>query len=339
MLQFLPTSILKNKHLQTVYATFFRKPLTLATTNEMFELEDGDFVDCCWLDKPEESSTKPIVILFHGLEGSSQSPYIQGAMQALQTAGYASVLMHFRGCSGRDNRLPKTYHSGATSDAKAWIEHVSQCFPNAPLFAIGYSLGGNMLLKLLGEYGRLEQLDASFSSPLKAAIAVSAPMQLDDSADAIHKGSSRSYEAHLLRSLKSTLLRKYHQHDMEMLIGKTINQVKKIRTIREFDDVYTAKINGFEGAQDYYTKSSAKQFLPDIKTNTLIIHALDDPFMTPSVLPDHASKDFASNINMEIHQNGGHVGFVAGSVFKPVYYLEQRMLSYFDEQHSIASKT
>lgn len=327
MVQFNPPFLLKNKHLQTVYATFFRKPLELATTCEVFELDDGDFVDCYWLNKPDEGSSTPIAVLFHGLEGSHQSPYIQGAMQTLTQGGYACVLMHFRGCSGRDNRSPQTYHSGETGDAKAWIEQVKQAFPNAPLFAVGYSLGANMLLKLLGEYGH--------QSPLNAAVAISAPMQLDISADAISHGSSRPYESHLLRSLKATLLRKYQQHDMEALLGKTSEQIENIRTIREFDDIYTSKINGFDGAQDYYTKNSARQYLPRIKTNTLVIHALDDPFMTPLVLPKQSHgkyNDISSNIEMEIHQNGGHVGFVMGGLFKPIYYLEHRMLAYFNEQ-------
>ena len=321
---------MRNKHLQTVYAAFFRKTIELGTTCEEFELDDGDFVDCYWLNKPSEGSSLPIVVLFHGLEGSHKSPYIQGAMQTLTTSGYACVLMHFRGCSGRENRLPKTYHSGATCDAKAWLVHVKKQFPNAPLFAVGYSLGANMLLKLLGEYGQ--------SSPFHAAVAISAPMQLDISADAISTGSSRRYESHLLRSLKATLLKKYEQHDMETLLGKSPEQIKSIRTIREFDDIYTSKINGFDDAQDYYTKNSAKQFLPQIQTNTLIIHALDDPFMTPSVLPEQAQDDtfngVSSNVEMEIHKHGGHVGFVMGSIFKPIYYLERRMLAYFDAQLS-----
>lgn len=323
---FHPPFLLRNKHLQTVYATFFRKPLKLTTSCEVFELEDGDFVDCYWLHKPKEDNATPIVILFHGLEGSHESPYIQGAMQTLTQAGYACVLMHFRSCSGRDNRQPQTYHSGETGDAKAWIKHVQRQFPHSPLFAVGYSLGANMLLKLLGEY--------KDESPLKAAIAISAPMQLDISADAISRGSSRFYESYLLRSLKETLLKKYQQHDMKALLGKTPEQIKNIRTIREFDDIYTSKINGFEDAQDYYIKNSAKQYLPHITINTLIIHALDDPFMTPSVLPQKDHTEFNKiplNVKLEIHQHGGHVGFVMGSIFKPIYYLEHRILAYFDE--------
>ncbi|MDB4838181.1 hydrolase [Marinomonas sp.] len=350
MTSFQPRFLLKNKHLQTVYATLFRKPLMLETQREVFELEDGDFVDCHWLGKPDLDTKQPIVVLFHGLAGCYRSPYIEGAMQTLKSAGYSPVLMHFRGCSGRDNRLPKTYHSGATSDAKAWLEHLQKTFLSAPLFAIGYSLGGNMLLKLLGEYG---QSDGA-ASPLTAAISVSAPMQLDDSSDAIKTSFFGIYEWHLLRLLKRTLLKKYHDHDMSALLGKTPEDIKQLASIREFDDVYTAKMNGFDGVQDYYTQCSAKQYLPYIQTNTLIVHAIDDPFMTPAILPDACLKqwckqhwagsnshsvtsgdavtnEISSHIELEIHQYGGHVGFVTGSVFKPVYYLEKRMLTYFDQ--------
>ncbi|MCV2403034.1 hydrolase [Marinomonas sp. C2222] len=353
MVPFHPSFILKNKHLQTVYATLFRKPLLLDTQREVFELEDGDFVDCHWLEKPEANNTKPIVILFHGLAGCYRSPYIEGAMQALRKGGYIPVIMNFRGCSGRDNKRAKTYHSGATSDAKAWIEHLKVSFPDSPLFAIGYSLGGNMLLKLLGEYGH-----AGSTSPLTAAISISAPMQLDDSAEAIQTSFFGIYERHLLRLLKRTLIKKYQQHDMESLLGKTPKEIQTLKTIREFDDVYTAKVNGFDGVQGYYNKSSAKQYLPHIKTNTLVIHALDDPFMTPKILPQacldqwHKNITASASLNMissnraleneispkvqlEIHKNGGHVGFVTGSLFKPVYYLEKRMLTYFDEFKSI----
>lgn len=323
-MSFTPNIFLSNKHLQTIYATLWRKRMQLATVCEVFELEDGDFVDCYWLDKPDEGSDKPIVLLFHGLEGCHLSPYIQGAMKALQKAGYASVLMHFRGCSGRENRLPKTYHSGATDDAKAWLAHVQAQFPHAPLFAVGYSIGGNMLLKLLGEYGQ-----ANMNTPLKAAIAVSVPMDLNICADTIEKGIARMYQHHLLKPLKRTLLNKYQQHDMQGLIQRTPEQIKKITSLREFDNAYTAKINGFKDTQDYYNKSSSKQFLPYIQTNTLVIHSLDDPFMTPAVLPQ--AHEVSNKVELEIHSKGGHVGFVMGNPFNPVYYLEERIVSYFEQ--------
>jgi len=321
MSKFEPSFWLANNHLQTVYATLFRESIPLVTENEIFELSDGDFVECYWLDKPNPEEHKPIVVLFHGLEGSFQSPYIQGMMQTLQAHGYTCVLMHFRGCSGKKNRLPRSYHSGDTSDAKAWLTHLRATFSSSALYAVGYSLGANMLLKLLGEYGN--------QSPLQAAVAISAPMLLDNSADTINKGFARIYQRRLLNTLKSKLLEKYQQHDMEKLLGKTSAQVEQISTIREFDEIYTSKINGFAGAQDYYDKSSAKQYLGSITTQTLIIHALDDPFMTPAVLPN--ADEISAAIELEIHQHGGHVGFVTGRSFKPEYFLEQRVMAFLEQ--------
>lgn len=319
-LTFRPHYLLKNAHLQTIYAPLFRSQINLPFDVEKFELSDGDFVDCYWLNKPNSDEKKPIAVLFHGLEGSYQSPYIQGAMQNLTRQGYACVLMHFRGCSGRANRLPRSYHSGDTADAKAFLAHLVTHFPKSPLFAVGYSLGGNMLLKLLGEYGQ--------KSPLQAAVAVSAPMQLDISADTIHQGSSRVYERHLLASLKHNLLKKYQLHNLSDLLGKTAQQIRKIKTIRQFDDVYTSVINGFTDAQDYYLKSSAKQYLPEVQTHTLIIHALDDPFMTPEVLPTNMA--IPSCVELDIYPNGGHVGFVMGSPVRPSYYLDDKVPEFFN---------
>ena len=314
---FKPALGLKNAHLQTLYSAFFRKSASLEMEIEPFELSDGDFLDCYWYDKPKNfESTKPIVILFHGLEGSYKSPYIEGIMKSLNADNYSCVLMHFRSCSGRDNRLARCYHSGDTKDAKEWIASLEQSFPNSPLFAIGYSLGGNMLLKLLGEG----------TTALRGAIAVSAPLLLDVCANKMNKGFSKIYQFHLMKHLKKSLLRKYNQHDMHTLIGVDSNGVKKMKTFWEFDNTYTGPIHGFYSAQNYYEKSSAKQYLHSITTPTLIIHALDDPFMTPAILPE--ADEISPKVLLEIHPNGGHVGFISGTIFQPKYWLEERIIEY-----------
>ncbi|MEA2091270.1 MAG: alpha/beta fold hydrolase, partial [Campylobacterota bacterium] len=194
-------------------------------------------------------------------------------------------------------------------------------FTNSKLFGIGYSLGGNMLLKFLGEL--------SDSSPFSAAISVSAPMQLDISANHIDKGFSRFYQQHLLRDLNRSLEIKYEMHNMKKLIDLNKKDVKKLSTFWEFDEAYTAPIHGFDSAQDYYTKSSSKQFLKHIKTNTLVIHSLDDPFMTPQILPEE--DEVSQSVTLEVYPNGGHVGFIEGSIFKPKYWLEERVVKYFEE--------
>jgi len=319
--KFKPAIGLKSGHLQTLYPALFRKQKAPSITNEIFELEDGDFVEAFWHNRPELKGSTPIVILFHGLEGSYDSPYIQGMMNALAKENIASVLMHFRGCSGKNNRLARAYHSGDTADAFSWILHVKKAFPNAPLFAVGYSLGGNMLLKLLGESKK--------DSPLQAAVSVSAPMQLDVCASKMDRGFSKVYQYHLMRSLVPALLKKYQYHDMSTLIGINTKEVKKLKNFWKYDDVYTAPIHGFASAHDYYEKSSSKQYLKYITTPTMIIHSVDDPFMTPAILPQKS--ELSKSIHMEVSPHGGHVGFVSGTLFKPKYWLEEKIVSYFQQ--------
>lgn len=316
---FIPAKGLMNGHAQTLYPALFRKQPTPKIVKERFELHDGDFVECFWHNIDERQKSQPIVILFHGLEGSFDSPYIQGVMHALARDGFASVIMHFRGCSGVDNRLPYSYHSAKTDDAKQWIKEVAYRYPNSQLFAIGYSLGGNMLLNLLAECQQ--------DTPLTAAISISAPLQLDICADTINNGLSKIYQKYLMRHLRTSLLDKYKSHDMQRYIGISQKEVKKLRTFWEFDDLYTAKINGFGNAHTYYTKASAKQYLKKIVTPTLIIHALDDPFMTPDILPN--SDEISSSIELEVYPHGGHVGFISGTITQPKYWLDTRVSHFF----------
>jgi len=315
---FRPAFGLKQRHLQTLFPAVFRKQPRPEIEVECFELADGDFVDCFWHHKPHKDSQIPIVVLFHGLEGSFDSPYIQGMMHALNKNGFSSVLMHFRGCSGRLNRLPRSYHSGDTADAKLWLESLSQRYPANPLFTVGFSLGGNMLLKLLGEWGQL--------SPIRAAVSVSAPLQLDVCADQMNRGFSRLYQYILMRELKHSLLKKYQRDKIGSLIGLSEKEVKQLKSFWAFDDVYTGPIHGFKSATDYYQKSSAKQYLKDIVTKTLLIHALDDPFMTQEVVPD--KEDVSAQVQIELLTYGGHLGFISGSLLKPEYWLEKRIIKY-----------
>ena len=315
---FNPSLFLKNNHVQTMYASFFRKFPKHNFFVEKFTLSDGDFIECYWYKKP---SNKPIVMLFHGLAGSYKSPYIQGTMDKLDKNGFDSVVVHFRSCSGVMNKKVQTYHSGKTDDALEYMKSLKDRFSDVKLFGIGFSLGANMLLKLLGEEKE--------NSLLTSAVAVSAPMMLDVCADSIHKGFSKFYEQMLVKNLNILLEQKYENHDMQSIINLKKEDIKNIKTFWEFDEVYTAKVNGFESAQDYYTKCSAKQFLKYIQTPTLIIHAEDDPFMSPEILP---KKDEVSlHVELEIYKNGGHVGFINGSLLKPEYWLEGRVVDYFKE--------
>ncbi len=230
--------------------------------------------------------------------------------------------MHYRGTSGKENNLARSYHSGDTADAFSFISSLKSRYPKAKLYAVAYSLGANMLLKLLGESGH--------NSNLEAAVCVSAPMQLDICADSMNRGFSRLYQTNLLKDLKISLDKKYDRHDMKSLINLKREDIKNIKTFWEFDDAYTAPIHGFSSAKDYYTKSSSKQFLKDIKTPTLIIHSLDDPFMTPEVLPKE--DEISKNVTLEVSKKGGHVGFISGSFLKPKYWLEDRVVEFFNTQ-------
>ena len=286
---------------------------------EEFTLPDGDFVETVWNEeKPKDN--RPIVVLFHGLAGSVHSPYIVGLMNALHIKGYTSVLMHFRGCGKKENLKPRAYHSGDTADAKAWIEHLHKTYPNNPLHAVGFSIGGNMLLKLLGEWQE--------QTLLHSAVSVSAPMRLDICADTIEKGFAKVYQDYLLKPLKKSLLAKYKKFDMQELLGIDEQRVQEIKTVREFDERYTAKIHGFSSSEDYYARCSARQFLKDIRTPTLIIHALDDPFMTPEILPN--SDEVSKFVTLEVSPCGGHVGFVGG-LFGVEYWLEERIILSIDK--------
>lgn len=176
-----------------------------------------------------------------------------------------------------------------------------------------------MLLKLLGE--------TQENSPLTKAIAVSAPMQLELCANSVNHGFSKFYQHILIKDLKQSLHKKYDMHDMRALLKIKRKEIHNIKTFWEFDAAYTAPIHGFTSAQDYYTKNSARVFLKDIRTPTLIIHALDDPFMSPEVLPH--KNELSEYITLEVSENGGHVGFIGGSIFKPKFWLEERIVEFF----------
>jgi len=303
-----------NAHIQTVLPSILNRNRTARFVHERFDLDDGDFLDLAWHQLPS-LDTRPIIIIFHGLAGSVYSPYAYRMMEALDAKGFNPVVMHFRGCFKESNTLARAYHSGDTGDARAFMGSIVEKFPDRGVGAVGYSVGGNMLIKLQGELG-----DAS---PLFAAVSVSAPVRLDQSADFLNRGASRFYQKILLDDLKESLLEKFEQHDYEKLIGLKKEDVGKLNSFREYDNRFTAPIHGFKNADDYYEQSSGYDFIFKIAKETLIIHALDDPFMPPGVLPDEAA--LPPKVSMEVSQNGGHVGFVGGSIVRPSYWLETRI--------------
>lgn len=319
--EFRPSFWLSNPHLQTIFPALLRRPPYLLRRRERLELSDGDFIDLDWYG----SDDLPLVIVLHGLAGSSRSGYVLGLQHSLQRQGFASVALNFRGCSGEVNRLARGYHSGETEDLDQLYLTIRKRFPKRALAAVGFSLGGNVLLKWLGESAAPPQLFA--------AVAVSVPFVLGECASRLDSGVSRLYRTYLLRELKRYMAAKLHslrQQGRSSEAGKllALGDLSTIRSFWEYDDRVVAPLHGFANVHDYYRRASSRQFLPAITTPTLLIQAADDPFMTANVLPNH--DELAQCVELLLQTVGGHVGFVAGAGnFRPDYWLDHCIPAYF----------
>ncbi|MFK7995456.1 MAG: hydrolase [Granulosicoccus sp.] len=290
--KFSPSWWLSNPHLQTIVASKVFKPNQIPTQRERIELGDEDFIDI----NLSRKSSGDIVALFHGLAGCIDSSYIQGVFGTLESAGFRPVLMHWRGCSGEPNRLSRAYHSGASDDIAWFINYLCQRFAGVDIYALGYSLGANALLKYLGESGS--------ACPVRGAVAVCPPLVLSEGANKLNTGFARLYQRYLLSLMRA-------QHECKRLTYPQLGLREAspdLNTFWKFDDVITAPLHGFAGVDDYYTRCSARQFLPSITIPSHIVSALDDPFFTPDILP--AKKELAKNTTLEISETGGHVGFL-----------------------------
>jgi predicted alpha/beta-fold hydrolase len=297
--------------MQTLWPFLFRRQPRVELKRERTELPDGDFLDLDWTTNDDG----PIVLVLHGLEGSSNSKYARGLLKAVHERGWRGVVMHFRGCSGEPNRLPRSYHSGETGDLAHIVDLLRRREPATPLFVVGFSLGGNVLLKWLGETGRQAQIDA--------AVAVSVPFLLAESARRLEQGFSRLYQWGLMRSMRQSVAEKRKRMELPLKIG----DLSALKTFRDFDEHVTALLHGFAGADDYYQRSSSRQYLKGIEIPTLILHARDDPFMTEAVFPQ--DDELSPATRLEIYDSGGHVGFVAGRYpWYPDYWLEGKILSW-----------
>ncbi len=318
---FNPSTFLKNPHVQTILPLFLPTK-TGDLYQEEYSFEDGDFTELVWNKKPKQP--KNIVILFHGLGGSIHSHYISGMMNTLEEIGFNSVLMHFRGCGIKPNKKARMYHAGEIEDASSLIHHLQKKYPLAKLHAIGYSLGANMLLKLVASFKN--------KSPLHSAVAISAPLELEKCTRYIDQGFAKIYQHYLLKDLKSSLLNKVKHLDLKTDFDLDEARVKKIKTIYEFDDIFTAPVHGYKNAKEYYTQNSSRQFLKEIKIPTLLIHSKDDPFMPSSVFPE--PDEISNSILYEVGNYGGHVGFIEGTLFKPEFWLEKRVKSFFIQDNT-----
>lgn len=315
---FRPAPWLKNPHLQTIVAGLLRPQARLDIRRERIELPDGDFVDADWQQSPVEVPGSPVVVVLHGLGGSIESRYARAMLLALRARGWRAVLLHLRGASGEPNRQARGYHSGDTADVGFFIDMLHEREPDVPLAVIGYSMGGNILLKLLGERGS--------DLPLVTGVAVSVPYDLALCAEAINRGFSRVYQARLIAALRQLAEVKFR--DMEPPIE--VPDMRSLRDFYAFDDAVTAPLNGFASAQHYYDTCSSRQFLRDIRLPTLAIHALDDPFMSPEVVPQ--DEELSAHVRLEVSEHGGHVGFIGpGRRGLPAYWLEQRIPDWLAE--------
>ena len=311
---FRPAWWLPGANAQTLWPTMFRRPARPRLSWERLRLPDGDFVDLSWAGEDSHIT----VVCLHGLEGSYRSAYAAGMLNALAAHGWRAVLLHFRGCSGELNQLPRSYHSGDTGDLGYLLDVLGRRNPDSIFAAVGYSLGGNVLLKYLGERGT--------ASPLRAAAAVSVPFDLGAAAQRLDCGFSRLYQWRLLRSLRAKTAEKIARCETM----PPVPALRQLRNFWNFDDAVTAPLHGFRGADDYYARSSSRQFLAAIETPTLLLHARDDPFMTPDAVPTH--RELAANVRLELSQRGGHVGFVGGRwPWRAEYWLEQRIPEYLAE--------
>ncbi len=310
-LVFKPAWWLRSPHLQTLWPALARQKSALSLRRERWELADGDFLDVDWTSR----DAGPIVAVLHGLEGSVDSHYARGILAAIHRRGWRGALMHFRGCSGESNRLSRGYHSGETGDLDAFVSKLQADYPTTAVAVVGYSLGGNVLLKWLGE--------AAAPMPVRCAVAVSVPFELGSTADRLERGFSRGYQWWLLRSLRASAARKARLG----LVSYQPEELFRLRTFRAYDDRVTAPLHGFAGVDDYYSRASSRQYLKGIATPTLIVHALDDPFMTPDAAP--RQDELSPSVEFELSPRGGHVGFVSGAFpWRPRYWLEERIPDY-----------
>lgn len=306
-------------HLQTLYSSLLIRAPRVAYRRERLELDDGDFLDFDWVDGTPGA---PVLALLHGLEGSANSPYARTLMHHAHARGWHGAVAHFRGCSGEDNRLPRAYFAGDSADVERMLRHVRARHATAPLFAVGVSLGGNALLKWLGESG-----DAACAL-VEAAAAVSAPLDLTAAGRALDRGFNRQvYTRHFLATLKKKALDKARRFpgllDAQAIAAATC--------FREFDTLVTARLHGFADADDYWARVSSKPLLPSITVPTLVLNAQNDPFLPASALPGPA--EVSASVTLDQPEAGGHVAFPTGPFPGRIDWLAARVMQHFTSPH------
>ncbi|MBB4635107.1 hydrolase [Longimicrobium terrae] len=320
---FRPAWWLPGAHAQTVMGRFVRPPHGVEYRRERVETPDGDFLDLDFATvagAPPLADDAPLALIVHGLEGSARSAYVLETSRALREYGIRAVAMNFRGCSGEPNRALRFYHAGETGDLEFLLDLLASRYPDAPLLAVGFSLGANVLIKHLGERGERTRI--------RAAVAVSVPYDLGRGSDKLDRTfMGRVYVRHFVKQLRAKFDAKADR------IGDRLDaeRIRTARTFREFDDAATSRLHGFDGAEDYYSRSSSGPYLLHIRVPVLLVQAADDPFVDESSIP-HA--DIAANpfLATAFTEHGGHVGFITGSPRRPWFWAEREAARFLGAQ-------
>ncbi|MDA0348228.1 MAG: alpha/beta fold hydrolase [Verrucomicrobia bacterium] len=312
-----PPFLFRSAHLQTIYPALFRKVPLVTSDRERITTPDGDFLDLDWNIK---KCSKRLVILTHGLEGNSRQAYMQGMARVFSIQGWNVLSWNFRGCSGEINRYLQSYHSGATEELQTILGHVFKRDQFSEIALVGFSLGGNVTLKYLGD--RADSLDTR----IKSAVAISVPCDLKSSSLRLEDSQNRIYMERFMKTLRTKIREK-----MERFPGQLDDtNLDKMKTFREFDGGFTAPIHGFTSAEDYWARSSSKPVLKNIIIPTLLINAADDPFLAEDCYPMTLARE-SDRFHLEIPFHGGHVGFIQFGENK-TYYSERRALKFVEEQ-------
>jgi predicted alpha/beta-fold hydrolase len=313
---FTPVFPLKNAHFNSVYRVLFMKE-THSYQRKRISTWDEDFID---LDFSFVGS-KTLVVLIHGLEGSSESKYILAAATELNNVGYDTVSFNLRGCSGEDNLLLATYHSGKTEDVDFVVQHLLDNYDYDKIAIVGYSLGGNLTLKYLGEFA------AKISPRIKAAVAVSVPIDLATSGRQLELFKNKIYMEEFLKTLRLKVLEKAHKFP-DFKVDK--DKLFKAKYFRDFDEIYTAPVFGFKDSEDYWEQASSKPFIPKIEKPTILITSLDDPFLSKECFP-YEEAESSDNFFLEVTKYGGHCGFNSSFRQQENRWLENRIIKFLKQ--------
>ncbi|HEX7382453.1 MAG TPA: hydrolase [Nevskiaceae bacterium] len=321
--RFVPHPLLRSAHLQTIFPTLCRPRPPVHVERERIELDDSDFVDLGWLGDSRTRRDGPILLMVHGLGGGFESKYALGLGQRLAAYGWRSVILQLRGAGPEPNRLARCYHHGDTADFHIICRLLRRRVPDEAIYAAGWSLGANVVLKAAGETGT--------ACLLSGVAAASVPFNIAPCAEHLRHGATRVYQSYLMHAVRANLRFKHRR--VPLPPGADLDAALRAHDFFAFDDAYTAPINGFADSRDYYAQTSCGQFLRGIACPTLIVHARDDPFMVPGIIPP--AEMLSPAVRLELCDHGGHVGFVSrGPHGVPDYWLGERIASFLEAQRA-----